>query len=456
MTPLLLQGDAQALPLADHSVHCVVTSPPYWGLRDYGTATWRGGDPACLHSRQTSSREATVTSESRPANVNHAREPWEGGRCGRCGATSEDAQLGTESLHDCLAWARQEPPCGQCYVCSMRQTFREVWRVLRPDGTCWVVIGDSYYGNGSPGGDATRTCNSAPNAMDKVITKRGPGLKSKDLAGIPWRVALALQADGWVLRSDIIWSKANCMPESVTDRPTRAHEYIFLLAKQARYFWDQEAVREVAQTAERSREKNNGESAVDTKMRGHGSSCGTMVEGRNLRSVWTIPTEAYSGAHFATFPQALVERCIKAGTSEAGCCRACGAPWTRQTERTETRNLSAKGSRFDLGKTGTNGQSRVQAGERYLSRSTGFAPSCLCNSGPPGPCTVLDPFCGTGTTLLVARALRRQSVGVDLSMAYLRHQARPRLQLDALAAWEGNLVRAAPALAVNDLPLFQR
>ena len=373
------------------------------------------------------------------------------------GIGAEHGELGTESLHDCLAWARQASPCGQCYVCGMRQVASELWRVLRDDGTWFLNLGDSYAGSGVHAAHhANPGLSKAGQRQGAVATPVANGLKPKDLVGIPWRVALALQADGWVLRSEIIWAKPNAMPESVTDRPTKAHEQVFLLTKQGRYFWDHEAVREVAQTAERSREKNNGESAVDTKMRGHGGHCGTTI-GRNARTVWTIPTESFSGAHYATFPQALVERCIKAGTSEAGCCAACGAPWVREVEHAgEWRAQHGRQGKHD----GTVYRRNPGGGLKGPCTTTtytlkDFAPSCACNA-PARPCLVLDPFAGSGTVGLVARALGRHAVLCDLSYAYLHDQARPRLQLDALAAWEGARGRAVPALDVDDLPLFRQ
>ena len=225
-TPLttLHQGDARdvLLTLADESVQTVVTSPPYWGLRDYGV----------------------------------------------------NGQIGLE-------------PTPELYVENMVSIFRDVRRVLRSDGTLWLNMGDSYAGSGA-GGGGNRKGNE--HGQHNAVAKKSrpsalPTHKPKDLVGIPWRLAFALQADGWYLRCDIIWSKPNPMPESVTDRPTKAHEYIFLLTKSARYYYDAEAIREPQ---------------------------------RNKRSVWEIPTQPYSEAHFATFPEALVRPCILAGTSEAG------------------------------------------------------------------------------------------------------------------------------------------
>ena len=260
-TPLttLYQGDARdvLLTLADESVQTVVTSPPYWGLRDYGV----------------------------------------------------DGQIGLE-------------PTPELYVENMVSIFREVRRVLRSDGTLWLNMGDSYAGSGA-GGGGNRKGNE--HGQHNAVAKKGrpsalPTHKPKDLVGIPWRLAFALQADGWYLRSDIIWSKPNPMPESVQDRPTKAHEYIFLLTKSARYYYDAEAIREPAQDwglRDRTNGKYHNEGTGLTPHSGLANS-NNAESGRNKRSVWEIPTQPYSGAHFATFPEALVRPCILAGTSEAG------------------------------------------------------------------------------------------------------------------------------------------
>lgn len=226
MTVTILTGDCRDVlkTLPDASVHCCVTSPPYFGLRDYNVAT----------------------------------------------------QIG------------MEPQAGE-YISTMVEVFREVRRALRDDGTLWLNLGDSYGSR-------------------------------KQLLGIPWRVALALQADGWYLRQDIIWSKPNVMPESVRDRCVKSHEYIFLLTKSERYFFDHLSIKEESTaTKPRTREKLNGESAVDTKVRGHGTHCGTSADGkRNKRSVWDVNTKSFKGAHFAVFPQALIEPCVKAGCPAGG------------------------------------------------------------------------------------------------------------------------------------------
>jgi DNA modification methylase len=298
---MLIRGDARHIPLKAGVVQSVVTSPPYWGLRDYGLGE---------------------------SGIGLERTPEE-------------------------------------YVAQIVAVFREVWRVLRDDGMLWLNLGDCYAGSpvGSfnGGGFKDKSAQTGGRDMSGVATSgtldklKGSGLKPKDLVGIPWRVAFALQADGWYLRSDIIWAKPNPMPESVRDRPTKAHEYVFLLTKSERYYFNQNAVREsYARLWDAS--KPNGRTlgsgstyTIDAGMpTAHKRQARPIAPGlgRNLRSVWTIATQPYSGAHFATFPQEIPERCIKAGTK-------------------------------------------------------------------PGD-VVLDPFCGSGTTVMVAQDLGRVGIGLDL------------------------------------------
>jgi DNA modification methylase len=302
----LLSGDCckmmQTLEAA--SIHCCVTSPPYWGLRDYGV----------------------------------------------------EGQIGLE-----------ETP--EEYVGKLVGVFREVKRVLRDDGTLWLNLGDSYAGDKSGGRNDTPKMYGAESqhlaAKGRLKTSTS-GLKPKDLVGIPWRVAFALQADGWYLRSDIIWHKPNPMPESVTDRPTKAHEYVFLLSKKERYYYDADAIREKPvtkglPTAESMRGKGFHDHKKDLKegQRFDGKSTHRKAvpeAGRNKRSVWTVATKPYSEAHFATFPPKLITPCVLAGCPKGG--------------------------------------------------------------------TVLDPFGGAGTTGLVADGLGRDAVLIELNEEYadMAHQ----------------------------------
>jgi len=227
--------------ISDGSVQCVITSPPYWGLRDYGV----------------------------------------------------DGQIGLE----------QTP---EVYVDEMVSVFREVWRVIADDGVLWLNLGDSYAGSGKgPAGNLGATHNERH--MEHKHSAIVPeGLKPKDLVGIPWRVAFALQADGWYLRQDIIWAKPNPMPESVTDRCTKSHEYLFLLTKSPRYLFNNEILKEPAKYPYDDR-GSRGDSRTGSRMN---SMSGRTGETRNKRSVWTIPTKPFRGSHFAVMPEALVEPCV--------------------------------------------------------------------------------------------------------------------------------------------------
>lgn len=254
----LLQGDVleRLADLEDESIQCAVTSPPYWGLRDYGS----------------------------------------------------NGQLGLEDTPE-------------EHVARMVEVFREVRRVLRSDGTLWLNYGDSYNAYNANRGASTGFSDGA-SGRDHPSAVRGlrtDSLKPKDLVGMPWRIAFALQADGWWLRSDIIWHKPNPMPESVTDRPTKSHEYVFLLTKSARYYYDADAVREkgiipAGTLAAKGSTERSEMPGVNSRPREYKEYDGQ----RNLRDVWTITTHPFPDAHFATFPPKLVEPCIKAG------CDACG------------------------------------------------------------------------------------------------------------------------------------
>jgi len=314
MSVKILQGDCLTVlkTMPDASVHCCVTSPPYWGLRDYGTAKWDGGDPNCDHSpEKRGGRFATPVSGKQASNSGSGTIS---SRDCPCGAKRIDNQLGLEKTPE-------------EYVAKMVAVFREVRRVLRSDGTCWLNLGDSYATpkDGNTQGTSTSGLHYVNPREDlKILREQSkfkkllpPGMKPKDLVGIPWMVAFALRADGWYLRSDIIWHKPNPMPESVTDRPTKSHEYIFLLTKSAKYYYDAEAIKEASVEPVRAREKHNGESAVDTKERGYDCNCGCSGN-RNKRSVWTVATSPYSDAHFATFPPKLITPCILAGCPEHG------------------------------------------------------------------------------------------------------------------------------------------
>jgi DNA modification methylase len=470
MTWEIRQGDAlkRLREMPDESVQCCVTSPPYWGLRDYGV----------------------------------------------------DGQLGLESTPE-------------EFVAGMVEVLAEVRRVLRDDGTLWLNIGDSYWtAKGTPGGEIAgrNGANADPKQPARRFGKRpqdGPpppdtGIKPKDLVGIPWMLAFALRADGWYLRRDIIWSKPNPMPESVTDRPTSAHEYLFLLTKSPRYFYDAEAIREPATFAgpngnQKSphaqgfgRRTAEEEKTRQDKQRGHGrrhdgfnerwdsmSKSEQQALGRNKRSSWEIPEEAYgqflqwlneqpqekldvwkiatrpyAEAHFATFPPDLVEPCILAGSPEKTC-GECRAPWLagegdraldmsrpqarRAQELADKAGLTQEhidairscgvsdAGKAQVTQTGFgNNDDVIQAladeakealggyyREFLLARPSrgALAPSCSCDA-ESAPAVVLDPFAGAATTGLVATRHNRDFIGIELNPEYV-DLGRNRIRDDA-------------------------
>jgi DNA modification methylase len=288
-----------------------VTSPPYYGLRDYGTAKWEGGDSHCEHSISM----PTKWNDPKRGTVLRPEVGHRGGsssNCHLCGAKRIDEQLGLEDTPD-------------EYIKNMVEVFRCVWDVLEDDGTLWVNIGDSYcnsngFARASP--EYQREGRNNMPANDRKLDKlHATGLKTKDLIGIPWMLAFALRADGWYLRQDIVWSKPNPMPESVQDRCTKAHEYIFLLSKSHKYHFDHVAIKEPLKGEPETRDKNAEGYQADYS-KGDRFSKGERVFGAdgmaNKRSVWTVNTKPYSGAHFAVFPTELIEPCILAGAPLGG------------------------------------------------------------------------------------------------------------------------------------------
>jgi DNA modification methylase len=288
--------------------HTVVTSPPYYGLRDYNTGTWVGGDPNCPHKRLSKISKDTATGhKGMHEQGNVVGDAIYRQECPICGAKRQDDQIGLELTP-------------QDYVRRLVEVFREVRHTLREDGTVWLNLGDSYHNYRADGQQVKQTVSttrqdfpeSSPHRANKI-----QGLKQKDLMGIPWRVAFALQEDGWYLRQDIIWHKPNPMPESVQDRCTKAHEYIFLLSKNSHYYFDHVSIQEEAKdwgTRDRSNGKYHNEGTGLSPHTGLEKS----YETKNKRSVWTVTTKPYKEAHFAVFPTELIEPCIKAGCPEDG------------------------------------------------------------------------------------------------------------------------------------------
>jgi len=302
----ILQGDCRDVlkTLADESVNMCVTSPPYYGLRDYKTATWSGGDPNCDHVEKIAAHGGERADRDQEGNIFQFR-----GICEKCGATSEDHQIGLE----------QTP---EEYIQQLVEVFREVRRVLKDDGTLWVNIGDSYYNYRSGTAFVKQSVAKTDQDLPSFSPSRNnklDGLKSKDLIGIPWMLAFALRADGWYLRQDIIWHKPNPMPESVKDRCTKAHEYIFLLSKSKNYYFDYESIKEEGVIPAGTKgAKGSAERVAEFGVNGRPPEYKVYDGMRQKRSVWTVNTKPYKGAHFATFPIDLIEPCILAGCPKDG------------------------------------------------------------------------------------------------------------------------------------------
>lgn len=416
----VVEGECRAVmaSMGPETVHCVVTSPPYWGLRDYGIpgVDWADGWNGCL---------------------------------------------GLE-------------PTLEMYIAHLVEVFGWVRPMLRDDGTVWLNLGDSYaaVSKGSDHGwdkSGLTKCHGAPRSIQVAqrasLRRNAPhrnfdGLPHKNLIGIPWRVALALQADGWYLRSDVIWHKPNGMPESgasygnqtpvldetgepITcpecggsgcgkcwrgmklkgagvDRPTTAHEYVFELSKQGRYFYDAEGVRQdyapdsIARVGRGRGESHKwSEGPGDQTIAGDWAAACTSA-GRNLRTVWTIPPEPYPEAHFATFPTKLAARCILAGTPDRGCCAECGTPYVRIVQRRRYATRPGLDNLADQ-----TGKAHRDTGRHVTETMTiGWKSGCACGSGEPVPAVVFDPFCGSGRTGVAARMLGRDFVGAEINPEY--------------------------------------
>lgn len=388
--------------LPDESIHCCITSPPYWGLRDYGTAKWEGGSEDCDHQKSGANKvfDNPEFNKNRPSREMTNTVGYRN-ICEKCGAIRVDDQIGIEGSPD-------------EYVDRMVDVFREVRRVLRTDGTCWLNLGDSYNGNKKGNTEIHKNPKLAANSHHhKKLWKT---LKPKDLVGIPWRVAFALQSDGWWLRQDIIWSKVNPFPESVTDRCTKSHEYIFLLTKSPQYWFDHEAIKEEtdkiggkprifgAKEQEGTMRHDIGRDFVDT-----GS--------RNKRSVWHLPTQPYPDAHFAVFPEKLISPCVLAG-SPARCCAVCGKGWKRVVVKDRQPTRPGNNSKI-TGNTMVDGH-RDLLRHCTVSSTVGFEPDCECGNSDYKPGVVMDPFSGSGTTGVVSITHGRDYIGIELNPQYIK------------------------------------
>lgn len=450
----------------------VITSPPYFSMRKYmgkQNVIW-DGDPNCNHefaTQTTTHDNLRFRGENSDVGNDNNRERF----------TDEDVEMAF--CAKCGAWkgALGLEPNPEMYVDHLTQIFREVKRVLRDDGTLWINIGDCYWGSGMAGQgehyhkhknlDARNSLH-----MPEHNTNKGqhPYLKNKDLAGMPWRLAFALQSDGWWLRNEIIWSKINPAPEAAQDRFARSHEYIFLLTKQPKYYFDMDAVRE-------PHIRLWNESIGGNLTSGTHKLCGKYVDqqrkiplpnpaGRSKRTVWNCNTNKSNWefcqncdtmfigkerkaiktfydennnriltctcgcpdnwfSHFASYPVDLITPCILAGSPPKTCAK-CGTPYKRQTEVTYKNDTTKNGKSPQNNRRQTKNPNQkddkvfgYEQRTRRIVKNLGFHPQCQCNAGI-AKAIVLDPFLGSGTTAIAAANNSRDYIGIDISEVYVK------------------------------------
>jgi len=434
---MILQGDVtdKLQEIKSDFIQCVVTSPPYWGLRDYGTAEWEGGDENCEHINQKClASDKNKLSGGKGDRTRQTISMQYKSVCKKCSAKRIDKQLGLE-----------ETP--EEYVIKMVEVFREIKRVLKDDGTLWLNLGDSY--SQTRWSDTPSTTGISGKHSD-IVSERITGLPPKNLVGIPWRVAFALQADGWYLRQDIIWHKPNPMPESVQDRCTKAHEYIFLLTKSAKYFYDVDAVREPCETKENRPAKNYltdskyGDIDNESKHRqgmhkDRGQS--VVVERPNLPNQKEFvdfirdKTNAKNLSEDSGIKLSKVEHWFR--YDESGFAYPTIEDWSTIREYLDDwsegfKDIDDKMTYLEhhLDTIDSNPKGRNKRSVWTITtkpyKDAHFAvfppkiPELCIKAGSKEGDTVLDPFFGSGTTGWVAQRLGRKWIGIELNADYIK------------------------------------
>ena len=398
--------------LEDNSIDCVVSSPPYFGLRDYGTAQWQGGDPNCDH--ETKRSRGDDIKEGDKQGTNKGSRPNSQRVC-YCGAKRIDEQFGLEKSY-------------QDYIANTVKVFETFKPKLKDTATIWWNVGDSYNQNQSAGDRVSKYSKKQKtnqgNLGFKIESQKN--LKVKDLLMIPNRVAIALQEAGWYIRSEIIWHKPNPMPESVRDRPTSSHEKIWLITKNKKYYYDAASIKEPLAASSIPRlNQNIKNQRGSARAHAGGKTNGPMKavnlgSKRNKRNVWTVTTKPFRGAHFATFPKDLIEPCIKAGCPEKVCSK-CKTPYIKIKEKIgEFQRRWSKNNQ-------ENSPYEKQGSMQNLYKDKGCKKDCKCETDKFESGIVLDPFAGAGTTGLVAKENNRAAILIELNGEYLA-MAKKRIE----------------------------
>ena len=413
--------------LPSESIDCVITSPPYWGLRSYSTTgqLW-GGDSECEHEWLTGKEKVIRGTATRiEDSLNQA--------------TYKDIRLPpTDSCQLCNAWRGELglEPTFQLYIEHLQTIFDEVYRVLKKTGTCWVNLGDSYAGSGKGygGADHGKLGKHANEFLPAPIDTEIP---TKSLCNIPHRFAISMTDSGWIQRNTIIWHKPSCMPSSAKDRFTVDFEYVFLFTKNKKYYFEQQFEAQAPHTLvafkngirpDYPKRKNNPENIKEGKtVQGVNTPNAILPNGRNKRTVWRINPQPFKDAHFAVFPEKLVEPMIKAGCPSL-VCDSCNKPWDSDLDISYTHR--ARHGKPEMGsyvgnqhkkitdkKVMANGRENDYRMDKH-TKVLSVTPRCDCDA-PTRAGIVLDPFVGSGTTALVARKLNRHYIGIDLNEDYV-------------------------------------